>query len=231
MASQSFVIVNCTANMSCSGTVSDSSQKVTVGGTSTTDATLSLALGVQTVSCGTAPAAPEQVTSYSTTTFTASSLTGTLTVKGENSTSGFRVCYTSTTPFTDRQGHSVTSGDLPKCGPVGNVAPCIVSTAISGGNLVATLLLPPVNPRFWAPPVLSSFSPTAGAVGAKVKIKGGPFAGVTEISFNGAVTQFKVNALGTKVTAVVPAAATSGPITVVARGGQVTSKTDFTVTS
>ena len=229
VASQSFVVVNCMANMSCSGTVADTSQNISVGGTSTTDASLSVSLGEQTLSCGTAPAAPEQVTTYSTTTFTASSLTGTLTVNGETGTSGFKVCFASSTPFTDKQGNSVTSGDLPKCVAVGNVAPCIVSTSISGGNLVATLSLPPGDPRFWAPPVLSSFSPTEGAVGAKVKIKGGPFAGVTEISFNGILTQFKVKSSGTKITAIVPAGATSGPITVVARGGQVTSKTDFTV--
>jgi YVTN family beta-propeller protein len=230
VASQSFVVVACAANTSCSGTVADTSQNVSVGGTSTTNATLSLSLGQQTVSCGTAPAGPEQVTTYSTTTFTASSLTGTLTVDGETSTSGFKVCFSSSTPFKDKQGNSVTSGDLPTCGAVGNVAPCIVSTAISGGNLVATLSVPPGDPRFWTPPVFLSFSPTKAAVGAKVKIQGGPFARTTEVSFNGTPTQFKVKAHGTTITAIVPAGATSGPITIVARGGQVTSKKDFTVT-
>jgi hypothetical protein len=143
---------------------------------------------------------------------------------------GAVVCYASPTPFTDKQGNSVTSGQLAKCSAVGNIAPCVVSTAVSGGNLVIDLLVPPGDPRFWHPPALSNFAPTSGVVGTKVTINGGPYKDVTEVEFDGVPTQFKAKGSGTTITAVVPAGAKTGPITIVTGNGEVISSSDFTVT-
>jgi hypothetical protein len=230
VASQSFVIVACSANTPCSGTVADPAQSSTVSGTSSTEATLSLSLGELSVSCGTGAPESEQVTSYSTTTFSASTLNASLTIENDSTTNGFKVCYASSTPFVDKQGNSVTSGDLPSCGAVDNVAPCIVSTTVSGGNLEVVLSVLSGDPRMWGAPVMSSFSPTQAAVGAKVTIKGGPFSGTSDVEFDGTPTQFKVNKAGTKITAVVPAGAKSGPITVVAADGAAKSSKRFKVT-
>jgi YVTN family beta-propeller protein len=230
VASQSFVIVACSANSACSGTVDNTSQDVTVSGTSSTTGLLSVSLGQQSVACGSAAAESEQVTTYSTANFTAPSLIATLTLDHDSSTNGFEMCFSSSTPFTDKQGHSVISGDLAKCTSVGDVAPCLISVAISGGNLIAEVSVPPGDPRMWVTPVVSGFTPTKGAVGAKVTITGGPFKGTTGVAFNGTLTQFKVEDSGTEISAVVPAGATSGHISIITPDGAVVSKKVFTVT-
>jgi YVTN family beta-propeller protein len=229
-ASQSFVVVPCSAGMACSGTVSNASQDVTVGGTSSTNATLEVSLGLQSVTCNSSGAESQQVTTYSTENFTASSLTSTLKLDDFTDTAGFDVCYSSTTAFTDKQGNSVTTGELAKCSSNGNVAPCLSSVTTSGGNLTATLLVLPGDPRFWSPTVIANFSPASGAIGTRVTIKGGPWNGVESVSFDGVQTQFKLNAKATKLTAVVPAGAKKGVITVVTPDGVATSTTKFKVT-
>jgi hypothetical protein len=78
-------------------------------------------------------------------------------------------------------------------------------------------------------PSISSFSPPSGAVGASVTITGGNFSGVTAVRFNGsASTSYTVNSV-TQITAIVPAAATSGKISVTNSFGAGTSATDFVV--
>jgi len=78
-------------------------------------------------------------------------------------------------------------------------------------------------------PSISSFSPASGAVGASVTITGSNFSGVTAVSFNGsASTAYTVDSL-TKITAIVPGAATNGKISVTNSFGTGTSATDFVV--
>ena len=78
-------------------------------------------------------------------------------------------------------------------------------------------------------PVISSFSPASGAVGASVTITGSNFSGVTTVSFNGSPsTSYTVDSV-TQMTAIVPEAATSGKISVVNAFGTGTSATDFLV--
>ncbi|MDO7875502.1 FG-GAP-like repeat-containing protein [Hymenobacter sp. ASUV-10] len=79
------------------------------------------------------------------------------------------------------------------------------------------------------PPTLTSFTPTSGPVGTSVTITGTNFTGATGVSFNAtAATSFVVNS-NTSITATVPAGATTGPISVQALGGTVTSTGTFTV--
>lgn len=78
-------------------------------------------------------------------------------------------------------------------------------------------------------PTFSSFAPGSGRVAATVVLNGGNFAGVTAVRFNGVdCSSYTVDSL-TRITAVVPSAATSGPVTVVTTRGSATSAGSFTV--
>jgi uncharacterized repeat protein (TIGR03803 family) len=74
-----------------------------------------------------------------------------------------------------------------------------------------------------------SLLPQAAKVGKTVEILGQGFHGVTGVSFNGtAATSFTVMSL-TYLTAVVPAGATTGPVTVMIPGGNLVSNRNFRV--
>jgi large repetitive protein len=77
-------------------------------------------------------------------------------------------------------------------------------------------------------PTISSFNPTAGAVGTEVNIFGANFTGATAVRFNGTSALFDVMA-DDQIDADVPPGATSGPITVVTPSGSVVSAGNFTV--
>jgi hypothetical protein len=80
-------------------------------------------------------------------------------------------------------------------------------------------------------PVIVSFTPTSGPVGASVTITGANFLGATVVEFNGlAASSFTVNPVGTQITAVVPSGASTGPITVTTPNGTATSTANFGVT-
>jgi YD repeat-containing protein len=76
-----------------------------------------------------------------------------------------------------------------------------------------------------------SFTPQKGVVGSSVTINGtgfGATAGQNSVSFNG-VSATIVSATTTQIVATVPATATTGPISVTAPGGPVSTSTAFTV--
>ncbi len=77
-------------------------------------------------------------------------------------------------------------------------------------------------------PSISSFSPTSGHAGTLVTINGANFTGASSVKFNGVGGSFTVVS-NVKITALVPAAATTGPLTVVTPGGQAASAAKFTV--
>lgn len=80
------------------------------------------------------------------------------------------------------------------------------------------------------PTVVTTFNPTLGPPGTPVVISGYNFGSSPAVSFNG--TPAAVTAVGGNVlTAIVPAGAASGPITVTGPGGTDASYEDFTVTS
>ncbi len=81
------------------------------------------------------------------------------------------------------------------------------------------------------PPTVTSFSPTSGAVGTLVDVRGTNFTSVTTVTFNGKPdSSFVVNS-STDITAHVPAGATTGRIAVTTPAGTGTSASNFTVTS
>jgi hypothetical protein len=80
------------------------------------------------------------------------------------------------------------------------------------------------------PPTITSFSPASGPVDASVTLTGTAFSGATAVKFNGVAATYAVSS-ATQISATVPAGATTGPITVSAPGGTVTSAQRFTVYS
>ena len=88
---------------------------------------------------------------------------------------------------------------------------------------------PTPTPTPTATLTLTSFTPTSGPVGGSVTLTGSGFTGATSVSFNGRAAFFKVER-DTQLTAIVPAGAGSGPITVTSSAGRVTSARRFTVT-
>jgi hypothetical protein len=75
-------------------------------------------------------------------------------------------------------------------------------------------------------PTILSFSPYFGKPGTNVTIVGANLIGTTAVSFNGATASFS-GVTANQLTATVPAAATSGPITVTTPSGAATSVTNF----
>ncbi len=79
------------------------------------------------------------------------------------------------------------------------------------------------------PPTISAFTPSTGGIGTLVTITGTKFTELTSVKFNGvSAAQFAVQS-GTRLTAVVPLAATTGPITVASADETTTSSGSFTV--
>ena len=81
--------------------------------------------------------------------------------------------------------------------------------------------------NFTAAPTIASFTPTSGGVGASVTITGTNFSGATAVKFNGTASAFTMTS-ATVIQATVPAGATTGPLSVTAPGGTVTSASAFT---
>ena len=80
------------------------------------------------------------------------------------------------------------------------------------------------------PPTVSGFTPTGGPVGTRVTLVGTHFFEATAVGFNGVnAPQFEVVS-GTRIRAVVPPAATIGPIRVVTPIGTAVSANHFVVT-
>ncbi len=80
-----------------------------------------------------------------------------------------------------------------------------------------------------AAPVVSSFSPASGTIGAEVTISGSGLAGATRVTFGTAASEFTV-ASASEITATVPAGASTGPVAVTGPGGTAASPKAFTVT-
>jgi hypothetical protein len=76
-------------------------------------------------------------------------------------------------------------------------------------------------------PAITSFSPASGRAGEVITINGTNFAGISSVTFNGTEAQFTANST-TLLSALVPAGASSGPITITNGFGNATSVSPFT---
>lgn len=76
-------------------------------------------------------------------------------------------------------------------------------------------------------PTIDSFAPAVGIAGTRVSIAGANLLGATAVEFNGVPAASFSVASPTVVTAVVPAAATAGPLTVITPGGSASSSSPF----
>ncbi|MFN6945030.1 MAG: GEVED domain-containing protein, partial [Cytophagaceae bacterium] len=77
-------------------------------------------------------------------------------------------------------------------------------------------------------PVITDITPASGEVGHLITIEGEGFYGTTSVKLNGVEIEFYINSI-TEIRALVPAGATSGPITVINPEGSATSQNDFIV--
>jgi len=113
----------------------------------------------------------------------------------------------------------------------GEVKATVPAGAKNGQNICLTTAGGTVcGGKFTVEPNILSFSPTSGAVGTDVHIKGTTFTGTTKVTFGGgAATSFQVID-DSEVDALVPMDAKTGKIQVTTPGGTGTSATNFTVT-
>jgi large repetitive protein len=111
----------------------------------------------------------------------------------------------------------------------------VITTRVSNGALTGPITV--ATPfggtssatDFKVKPKIGSFTPTGGPVGTSVTIRGTAFTGATKVTFNGVEATFTVVSY-TRISATVPAGASTGRIKVTTPGGTGTSATDFVVT-
>jgi hypothetical protein len=145
---------------------------------------------------------------------TGTGFTGAVSVKFNGTNASFTV--NSSTQITAIVPSSASSGLIAVTTPSG--------TGTSSASFTVTATAPP-------PPVVSSFSPTQGAVGTSVTISGSNFTGANSVTFNTMSTASLTVNSDSSITVSVPTGASTGPVSVTTPlGGTGTSSTSFTVT-
>jgi hypothetical protein len=201
-------------------------------GNSDPNAATHLPINSDTLNCGSSKAHnydyQTAVSTVSTTNFaTGQVLTVTEILGPEPSVKGVKVCYAASS--------TATAGSfLPKCKP-SKKAPCLKSLVEQSGSVVATLLVPAGDPRFWAGDGaldVTSFSPARGGPGTTITIKGKNLAQTQAVVIGGAQATISPHSTDTKLIVTVPAtaAARSGLISVTGASGEAVSAKKFTVT-
>jgi photosystem II stability/assembly factor-like uncharacterized protein len=214
---------------SCSETVSttlDQTQVTVAGASDNESSEVSLVVNTDTLNCGGTYDYPTAVSTVSSTDFAVgATVSVTDTVANEPSKKGVKVCYSASS--------EATSGSfLGRCPAHHAAAPCVESLVENTGKILATLLVPATDPRFWTGSGnldLTGFSPTHGPPGKKVTIKGSGLTQVSAVVIGGAQAQI-LSRSSTKVTVKVPQGAVTGTITVTADSGDAVSALPFTVT-
>ena len=126
-----------------------------------------------------------------------------------------------------------TNGARPGASVVQGADGKLYGTATAGGSVangnVAMGTVWSLDAGLPAPmAAIAAFTPSSGAVGSKVTIRGNHFIGTKAVAFNGVSATFKVLNVNF-ITAIVPAGATTGTIAVTNAGGTRTSNSKFTV--
>lgn len=155
---------------------------------------------------------PPVITSFTPT----NSLPGsTTTLAGTNFTGATAVLFNGTPAVFS----SVTGNSLVATVPAGFTTGPLTIITPGGSNTSSG--------RFYAVPVLGSFSPTHGLPGTNVLLTGNNFIGATAISFNGLAGTAPVILNNSNATITVPVGASTGPVSISAPAGIATSITDF----
>ncbi|MFO1488755.1 MAG: IPT/TIG domain-containing protein [Verrucomicrobiota bacterium] len=134
------------------------------------------------------------------------SFTGTTAVKFGSLTSTFNV--DSNTQITATVPANVVNGAITVMAPAGNI--------ITSSNFLVV-------------PNVTGFSPAFGAAGASITVNGASFTGATAVKFGGVSASFS-SVTASSLTAVVPAGATNGPVSVTVGTVTGTSAQTFYVT-
>ena len=103
--------------------------------------------------------------------------------------------------------------------------PVVVTTALGSGTSTANFTV-----NSLPSPSLSLYAPTSGTSGSTVTLTGSNFLGISAVTFNGVAALFTVSS-STQITAIVPAAASTGPIAVINASGSSTGTGVFFVTA
>jgi hypothetical protein len=145
-------------------------------------------------------------------------------VGGEPSTKGLKTCFQPTGSTTNKVLKPCKKGNKLR-------APCQKSLIEASGSVIAILVVPATDPRFWVggnPVDLTSFSPTKGGPGANFTLKGKNLSQVTAVVIGGA--QATIDSQNTSDELVtVPQRTSTGYITVTTDSGLTTSAKAFTV--
>jgi hypothetical protein len=142
----------------------------------------------------------------------------TITITGRNLTNASALSFngTSATNFAVVNNTTITA-----VVPVG---------ATSGQMSVTTPWGTVLAPQtFFVPPVITGFSPQTGVIGIPVTITGTNFFGYLDVQFNGVSATTSSNTSDNVLIANVPIGASTGPITVRSRGGNLTTTNNFIV--
>ncbi len=162
--------------------------------------------------------APPTITNF---TPTGSIAGATITINGTNLTGVSAVSFggvaaASFTPVSATQVTAVVAAG----GATGNV-----SLTTPGGTVSLGVY------SFFAPPTLTSFTPSAAAQGATVTITGTNFTGASAVQFGGTNAASFTVVSPTQITAIVPIGAPSAPLSVTTPGGTANSLASFTLTA
>jgi uncharacterized repeat protein (TIGR01451 family) len=110
---------------------------------------------------------------------------------------------------------------VPASAPLGD---CLISVSKNGGP-------PALSPQFFTVigpgPYVTNFTPNVGSANTTVTIGGAHFSGVTNVSFNGKAGTSLTVTLDYSLTVHAPVGVTSGPLTVKATNGSITTASNF----
>lgn len=138
-----------------------------------------------------------------------------ITVTGQNFTGATGVDFNG----TPAAGFTVTNNTTLGATVPAGVTTGSISVTTPAGSVSSSKL-------FYGAPNIAGFTPTHGLPGTNVVISGVNFVGATAVRFNGTGAKFTVNNNG-QITATVPNAASSGPISIVAPAGTNSSSSNF----
>jgi hypothetical protein len=196
---------------------SDTAIQATVPSSATTGLiSVSAAGGTASSASSFAVVSPPAITSFSPGSGPAGT---TVTISGTNFTGATAVTFSGVAASFKITSNTAIQATVP---PGAASGPISVSTPAGTATSASSFAV--VNP-----PSISSFTPTSGPAGTTVTINGSSFTGATAVGFGGLNASFSVTS-DTVIQSVVPAGATSGPVSVTTPGGTATSAGNFTVT-